>query len=404
MKVAIDIIHALLLPKLEKDSRFDAKNIKTTFWADFTKGILDLETNAQPLYALIYSLQLQDAEKIISTLDSIYIDLVKELAELHVLGTSSEAIEYLITSKNKTFEKEVSFYTDLKNAITNVERKRIKQELPNAYERLSFELSDDAIAMAIRKKERETLKEKMKAWDQELAHSETTPVYSIAPKKETKVIYLSWIKYAVAACFVLGLGVWFYNFQTQGTLPQNNVVTAPEKKDTLSSPTQIPEIPSEALAEVTTVTKTTTVIQSGLGYATTSPKIQIIENNQGARKMSIVKAIEEYRKILEDELQGHVTAGTGPRAKAIEDTIASLQKELALLNEKEKQYVFNGKELVLFVSITAKENAIVLYEETLYLKRNTDFFKLTVAKQPQLYKKETNSEILKALDKIYNGY
>ena len=42
----------------------------------------------------------------------------------------------------------------------------------------------------------------------------------------------------------------------------------------------------------------------------------------------------------------------------------------------------------------------MLYDETYYLKRDADFFKLTVAKQPQLYKKITDTSLVATLDKI----
>ena len=264
MKLAIDIVQSLLLPKLEKDTSFDANQTNIAFWETFTNAFLDFEKDAKPVYAAIYSLGLKDAEKIISKLDTLYISLIKELAENHVLGISSEAIDYLITSKNSTFEKEVHFFTDLKNAITKVERKRIKTELPKTFDKLSFQLSDDAIAIAITKKEREALKEKMNTWDKELVTSEESPVYSVSAKKETKVISLSWIKYAAAACIVLTAGIMYFKFNIDTNLVQpgdTNVVTAPVKKETIT-----PEIPSEALAEVTTVSRSSSVL-SDLGYA-----------------------------------------------------------------------------------------------------------------------------------------
>jgi hypothetical protein len=85
-------------------------------------------------------------------------------------------------------------------------------------------------------------------------------------------------------------------------------------------------------------------------------------------------------------------------------TILSLQEELALLKKREKQYTFDGKKLVLYVSSSAKENTIVLYKETYYLKKDADYFKLTLDEQPQLYKKESNTEVLSALDKIIFDY
>lgn len=401
MKLAIDIVQSLLLPKLEKDVSFDANQTNLAFWEMFTSYILDFEKDAKPLYAAIYRLGLKDAEKIISKLDTVYISFIKELAENHVLGINSEAIDYLITSKNNTFEKEVHFFTDLQNAITKVERKRIKTELPKTFDKLSFEISDDTIALAIKKKERVVLKEKMNAWDEQLFNSEEAAVYSISAKKEPKVISLSWIKYAAAACVVLSAGIMYFKLNTDNNLVQpgdTNVVTASVKKGTIT-----PEIPAEALAEVSTATKNATVIESGMGFASKKNNIKIIENNQKARTVSIVSAIEKYRQLLENEFSEN-KVGDSSRIKEIETKINSLQKELVLLKEREKQYVFDGKALVLYVSNTAKENTIVLYGDNFYLKRDAIYFKLTVAEQPQLYKKERNTEVVSALDKIIFDY
>ncbi|MCA6422442.1 MAG: hypothetical protein IM568_06455 [Flavobacterium sp.] len=395
MKLAIDIVQSLLFPKLEKDASFDINQTNIAFWETFSTAFLDFEKDAKPVYAAIYSLELKDADKIISKLDTVYIFFIKELAENHVLGISSEAIDYLITSKNSTFEKEVHFFTDLQNAITKVERKRIKTELPNAFDKLSFQLSDDAIAIAITKKEREALKEKMNAWDKELVTSEEAPVYSVSAKKEPKVISLSWIKYAAAACIVLTAGIMYFKFNTDNNLVQpgdTNVVTAPVKNDTITT-----QIPSEALAEVATVTNNATVIESGMGVA--SNTIEITENNQKARMLSIVTAIEKYRQLLEKEFSEN-KVGVNSKVKELETKKNSLEKELALLKEREKQYVFDGKALVLYVSNTAKENTIVLYEETYYLKKDADYFKLTIATAPQLYKKISDTNLINNLDNI----
>lgn len=400
MKLAIDIVQSLLLPKLEKDANFDANQTNIAFWETFTSTFLDFERDAKPVYASIYSLGMKDAEKIISKLDTLYISLIKELAENHVLGISSEAIDYLITSKNNAFEKEVHFFTDLQNVITKVERKSIKMELPKTFDKLSFEISDDAIALAITKKEREALKEKMNTWDKELVTSEESPVYTVSAKKETKVISLSWIKYAAAACIVLTAGIMYFKFNTDNNLVQpgdTNVVTAPVKKDTTSKGTITAEIPSEALAEVASVTKNAPVIESGMGVA--SNTIKITENNQKARMLSIVTAIEKYRQLLENEFSEN-KVGVNSRVKELETKKNSLEKELALLKEREKQYVFDGKALVLYVSNTAKENTIVLYEETYYLKKDADYFKLTIATAPQLYKKISDTNLINNLDDI----
>ena len=405
MKLAIDIVQSLLLPKLEKDVRFDANQTNIAFWETFTTALLDFEKDTKPLYAAIYSLELKDAEKIISKLDTVYISFIKELAENHVLGISSEAIDYLVISKNSGFEKEVHFFTDLKNAIKKVERKRIKTELPKTFDKLSFQLSDDAIALAINKKEREALKEKMNAWDEQLVTSEEAPVYSVSAKKETKVISLSWIKYAAAACIVLTAGIMYFKFNTDTNLVQpgdTNVVTAPVKKDTTSKGTITAEIPSEALAEVASVTKNAPVIESGLGFASKNNNIKIVENNQKARMVSIVTAIEKYRQLLENEFSEN-KVGVNARVKELETKISELQNELALLKERENHYIFDGKALVLYVSNFAKENAIVLYEDKYYLKRDADFFSLTITKRHQVNEKVIDGTLVEVLNNLYSN-
>jgi hypothetical protein len=399
MKLAIDIVKKIVLPALEKDSKFDTSKLNSTYWETFTENLLDFKNDAKPLFTSIYSLELSDPEKIISKLEDIYQSLIEQLAETHVLGIHSKAIEYFLVSKNDIFEKEVHFLTNLEKAIKKAERKRIKQDLPKAFDRLTFELSDESIALAIKKKEREALREKMKAWDQELAVTEEEPIQLFNDLKETKVISLSWIKYAVAACFVLGVGVWFFNNQNQGEITENKMVKAPVKKDTTSKSTITPEIPSIALAEVTTISKTSPVIESGLGFAPQNNNIKIVENNQKARMISIGSAIKKYRQLLENDFAQN-KLGVDPRVKALESKINSLEEELALLKERERKYVFDGNELVMYVSTTAKENIIVLFGGAYYLKRDSNFYKLTVSNQPQQYQKVNDIDLLSLLDKI----
>jgi hypothetical protein len=354
MELAIDIIKSILLPKLGKDANFDNNKVDATFWESFATSLLDFDKDDTICKTAINNLGLNNPERMIAKLPNIYNLYIKELAENYVLGKESEAIVSLLKSNNKMFEDEVRFLSNLEEAIIEIERERIKTELPTAYESLVAELN----------------------------------------KKEPKVISLSWIKYAAAACIVLTAGIMYFKFNTDNNLVQpgdSNVVTAPVKKETIT-----PEIPLEALAEVTTVSRSSSVL-SDLGYA--SNTVKIVENNQKARKLSIEKAIEKYRQMIEKEFPEN-RVGVSSRKTELESKRNSLQKELFLLNEREKQYFFDGKTLVLFVSTTAKENSILRYNDSYYLKRDINFYKLTVAVQPQPYKKESNSEVLNDLDKI----
>ena len=239
MKLAIDIIKNILLPKLEKDSGFESTKINTSFWETFTIAFLDFESDAKPIYSTIYSLGLNDSEKIIYKLDAIYAAFIKELAENYVLGNTSEATEKLLESKNATFETEIRYFSNLEKAIKKAERKRIKTELPTCYEKLTFELSDNDIAAAIKRKEREALKAKMNAWNEELVASEEVPVYSLNTKETetflpkaasipalvlfnkkivlSKLQLIQWIKYSIltATVGVTGTIVYKTKFEKQ---------------------------------------------------------------------------------------------------------------------------------------------------------------------------------------------
>lgn len=352
MKLANVIVQSLLLPKLEKDASFDVNQTNIAFWKTFTTYLLDFEKDAKPIYATIFSLELKDAEKIISKLETIYISFIKELAENHVLGISSEASAYLITSKNSAFEKEVKFYTDLKNAITKVERQRIKKELPTGFEKFTFEIDDEIITNVLKKKSREDLKKKMAGWDEEIKASEEPPVNFISPKKETKVISLSWIKYAAAACVVLGLGVWFFR-QSNPDLPEveNNVVST----DTISviQPKSI-KAPSEVIADNTKVIEKKVQYPSDLGFTnTTSSKIIII-----------------YLK----------------------DASKNVSKQLC--------YEFDGANLVVYCKDLKTQYSILsLDDKVYYLKKETDYYQLYLTKTPQQLKLVKDTTIIEQLEK-----
>jgi hypothetical protein len=360
MELAIDIVKSILLPKLEKDANFDSNKTDATFWESFATALLDFEKDDTACKTAIYNLGLNKPERMIAKLPNIYNLYIKELAENYVLENESDAIESLLKSKNQVFIEEVRFLNNLEEAITEIEHERIKAILSAANEILVEEQN----------------------------------------KKEPKIISLSWIKYVAAACIVLTAGIMYFKFNTDNNLVQpgdTNVVTAPVKKDTTSKGTITAEIPSEALAEVASVTKNATVLASDMGMVPNS--IKIVENNQNDRKESIIKAIEKYRQMLEKEFPEN-KVGVSSRENELKSRISSLQKERALLKEREKQYNFDGRVLVLYVSKTAKENYIVLYGDNYYLKRDSDFYKLTVAAQPQLYKKISDTNLINNLDDI----
>lgn len=215
MKTAIALVKNIILPKLDKDSKFSEEKVDSAFWEKFTTNLLLFEEDAKPIYASIYSLELDNPEKVIDKLPHIYAQFLNELAENYVLGEPSQATDYLLKTNNATFAKEIDFLKTMQQAIKSVERKRIKSELPTSYQRLSFELSETDLANATKKKGREDLKEKMIQWNLEMQEEEEkVSVISMLEtenlsKKESGVILISLISYAsIAAIFIIGFLIW----------------------------------------------------------------------------------------------------------------------------------------------------------------------------------------------------
>ncbi len=201
------------------------KDDKSIDWNAIVLGFTVFEIDPKPLYTEIYKLELDGPEEIMIKLPDLHQLFIEELAEAYVLDKSSVTNKELLEST--LFNENINFFKALKNAISKQERKRIIQELPKMSDRLDFNLSDNEIKSAIKKKARIELKDKFDKWDKELVfenenqvifetkipqlkqrEGNSTPDFSIEDKTKGKVISLSWIKYAVAAIIVLGFFIW----------------------------------------------------------------------------------------------------------------------------------------------------------------------------------------------------
>lgn len=398
MKTAIDILKSIVLPKLEKDLRFDVQKTNVDFWEKFATDLLHFEGDAKPLYTRIYSLELADAEKVIAKLPGIYSKFIKELAETSVVGEPSKATDYLLKTKNEAFLQEVHFLQTMQQAIKSVERKRIKEDLPNSYERLAFELSETDMANVIKKKSREDLKEKFKQWNAELVEV-SEPVYSNhngtlandtvqnqKSKKETKVISLSWIKYAAAASVIIAAGIFYFKNADANLVPiENTVVTKERVKDKIQPQLIPPTIEAIVLAPIETTSRTITVLQQeSLGYIS-DKKVKITINFKDA-----TKRILSLEKVLEQD-------------KTLDSKILDQYKsELIQLKAQKDKYVFEGKTLTLFSKKGTSDYAVTQLEEQVhYLKKGDGYYTLKVNNTPLILEKVTNATTIETLEKIH---
>ena len=96
MTTAENIVKTILNPVLEKDNTFKSLTVPVDFWEKFAKALPNYELDSKPLYALIYSLELDDPENVISKIPVISNSFIKELAEDYVLNGNSEIALHLM--------------------------------------------------------------------------------------------------------------------------------------------------------------------------------------------------------------------------------------------------------------------------------------------------------------------
>ena len=406
MEKEIQIIQDLFIPVLQKDVRFDASKCDNTFWEEIVQEFIVYQQDSKPFYATIYGLELAEPMKVIHKLENLQHSFLDQLAEENVLGYSSVSIVKL-EHDNPFFNERVQFYKNLEKAIILSERKRIKSELPSMYDKYSFELDEKQLAQAIANRERKALRDKMKLWDKELlAEKEEEQVIELyANKTITKTLPLMpYIKYAIAACLVIGLGFWFELYinttkiQTFGSSDRDaENVENHEIEDSNSL-----ELPNPVLVDATSISKVTeALVNEGMGYTSSNNKIKLVSINNTERIISIKNAIDAYQKFIQKELL--TVSGADPKNKKIrievEKNIDSLAKELTELQKKQNTYLFDGKKLTLY-DIPSDNITLLAFENKFYVKNKNDFYVLTVANEPQQFSKVIDDALKENLEKI----
>jgi hypothetical protein len=239
----------------------------------------------------------------------------------------------------------------------------------------------------------------MKVWDEELLveNGEVQEITLHTQRQESKTISLvTYLKYAVAACFVLGLGFWFYTSQNQMVVPDNPVVTQPKEQDSSL------ELPKPVLVEATSSSKVTDVlINEGMGFSNSNNKIKLVSIKNSERIVSIQNAIDAYQKFIEKELFTSKSDGVKNKKLYIEikREIEALQIELNSLHTKHKTYLFDGKALTLY-DLEQTKITVIANEKDYYLKKENDFYKLINSDIPQKYSKVKDKTLKDSLEQI----
>ena len=378
----------LIIPIVTKHSSVDGFTLSDIKWEQFALNFINFEIDAASTYSFFYKLELENLEAVFNELPNAYQNFISQLAEEYVLRNSTNITDTLVADKNEVFLNEVSFYKTVKNVITKNERLRIKKELPILQERLVFELNDKTLENVAKKKSRKDLKQKFKQWDAELAQKEAIKLepsfdanimdLNVKPtKSKTKVFQLYYFKYAMAACLVLGFCFWFFNQPKQG-----------------ASFIKL----SESLAEVPAVLTSINVIENkGLGFASKTEKVTLIENQQQNRIISIRKAIESYQKRIEQEDASQKTTTTIAQLK---NKIDALQKELSTLEEKEKQYTFVPNVLNVYVSKQNNTYQVIQLDSVFYLIKDKKVYQLQTSKNLLPFNIVKDTVVIDKIDEV----
>lgn len=309
----------------------------------------------------------------------------------------------------KDFEKEI------RSSITSLERESLKKKLIAFEANQGEEPSDLELKSAITQIEREFIKKKFQEIEDSRDEADI-PIYPLdmpgadleSPIRPAAYPYLSenrpfhsFLKYAVAACLLVAIGIGVYQFTKQDSVPENIVASSSEEKEEseVKKPIDLPTIQTVPLAEVATASNSYPVLKSGLGYGKVDEKVTVVVNNQQERISSIERAISNYSSQL-DRLKEIQHPEAEPLVSDLRNRISALKEELTQMNTKERHYVFDGKVLNLFISSVQTKTQLVAFGTDIYLKTNDKFFKLTITEELKPLQEETDPNVLKALEKI----
>lgn len=397
MDKTIDLLKSLLLPILEEDLNFHRVKLNDAFWDFLIKCFLNYEEDAKPTRTMLYALQLNEPELVLNQLPQLFNDFINESAENYVLGSHNNATAHLIAAQNPTFLARVSFFQTLVQAIKKVERENIKSTLPKYFDRLTFEVSDIELENVTKKRGREDLKSKFKEWDQELEVSTSMVLNSMkevsTEVSKTKVFSLSWVKYAVAACFVLGGSLWFYQNTNPEITPNSNSVVVTDEDTTIVVKPKVIPLPSEesiqAVAYTTKEKMTSVQYPSDFGFtsSTNSKMISIIFKDAS-------QSIKKLQNMLEGIMSERINPEVVSKTNAIKDRLDKLTLQ-------QGRYEFDGKQLIVYTKdLDASFSIVSQDDKTFYIKMNTIYHQLNFTKQPSEFTAVKDKKQIEQLEKI----
>jgi hypothetical protein len=375
------LVDILINPILTKNSNIDSNQLDEIFWQEFALDFVDYEQNAEPVYLKLYKLSLTNSENVFEQLDKVHDLFIRQLAELYLTGYQDDVVTKLINSDNLKFSTEVSFLTTLKNVIRKSGRSSLKKKIPFIIKNLEINIDDQLIKKVAKSETRSVLKEKFSKWDKELEEVEfsnktfTKSQLSTKdfPKNTTSITWISWGKYAMAACILLGISftiklILESDYQKPGEVTVSEIKTDDSKFSNIE-----PELVIPSVDESTIFRK---FLNDSQGFIDTDKSQKIIIINYSAR----IRALKSSnKKVNSKKINNEI------------DSLMRLSNTYLYKNDVLKIRGINKSDDLKLINFSNKAAYVRMGKKYYKLVENNSF-------KPLLAEKDTN--VILELDKI----
>lgn len=387
------LVEIFIKPILSKHSNIDLKQLDEIFWKQFAMDFVDYEQNAEPIYLKLYNLSLTNSEIVFEQLDRVHDLFIRQLAELYLIGNQDDVVTKLINSNNLKFSNEVSFLKTLKNVIRKSGRASLKKKMPFMIKNLETNIDDQLIKKVALSQSRAALKEKFNKWDLEinaeefadiaidkyqLSSDEIVLVETSSDKKYSNWgTWISWGKYAMAACILLGISFTVKLILDSDSQLPNNVSVAKNKPiinqiDNLEPELVFPD------ADESTIFRT--FLNDSQGFINSDKKQKIIIINYSTRLRALNSSLQSSNKKV---------------------NFIKINNEIDSLMRQSNTYLFKNNVLKIRGINNANDLKLInLSNQAAYVRIGKKYYKLVENNsfKPLLVEKDT--DIILELDKI----
>jgi hypothetical protein len=387
------LVDILINPIISNNSNIDSTQLDEIFWNEFALDFVDYKQNAEPVYFKLYKLSLTNPENVFEQLDRVHDLFIRHLAELYLTGYQDDVVTKLINSNNLKFSTEVSFLKTLKNVIRKSGRSSLKKKMPFMIKNLETNIDDQLIKKVALSQSRAALKEKFNKWDLEikedkfaekvivkyqLSGDKIVSVETSSDKNNSNLgTWISWGKYAMAACILLGISFTVKLILDSDSQLPNNVSVAKNKPiinqiDNLEPELVFPD------ADESTIFRT--FLNDSQGFINSDKKQKIIIINYSTRLRALNSSLQSSNKKV---------------------NFIKINNEIDSLMRQSNTYLFKNNVLKIRGINNANDLKLInLSNQAAYVRIGKKYYKLVENNsfKPLLVEKDT--DVILELDKI----